>query len=58
MPEELKPKPGLGISLIPVIVLIGSLAYTIVILEGSGHVPLIFGTLVAGTISAFSLKMK
>jgi NhaC family Na+:H+ antiporter len=58
VPDELKPKPGLGISLIPVIVLIGSLFYTIVFLEGSGHVPLIFGTLVAGTISAFSLKME
>jgi len=55
--DELKPKPGLGISLIPVVVLIGSLFFTIVFLEGSGHIPLIFGTLVAAAISAFSLKM-
>ena len=45
--DELKPTPSLGISLIPVVILIASLFYTIVVLEGSGHIPLIFGAAVA-----------
>jgi NhaC family Na+:H+ antiporter len=55
LPGELKKKPSLGISLIPVIVLIIALFYTIVVLEGSGHIPLIFGAMVAALIAATSL---
>jgi NhaC family Na+:H+ antiporter len=52
-----KPNPSLGISLVPVVALIGTLSYTIIVLEGSGHIPLILGTLVAAVIAGFSLKM-
>ena len=47
MSGELKKKPSLGLSLVPVIILIISLSYTIIVLEGSGHIPLIFGAVVA-----------
>lgn len=57
MPGELKRQPTLGLSLIPVIVLIGALFYTIAILEGSGHIPLILGGIVAGSIAGFVLGM-
>jgi len=57
VPDEKKRMPSLGISLIPVIVLIGSLFYTIVVLEGSGHIPLIFGAFVAAVISSTLLGM-
>lgn len=53
----MRPTPSLGISLIPVIVLIGSLSFTIIILDGSGHIPLIFGTIVAALISGSVLGM-
>ena len=58
MPDETKPTPSLGMSLIPVVVLIASLSYTIIVLDGSGHIPLIFGTVVAATISAAALGMS
>ena len=58
MPEELKPTPTLGVSLIPVVVLIACLSYTIIVLDGSGHIPLILGTVVAATISAGALGMS
>jgi NhaC family Na+:H+ antiporter len=54
---ELKKKPSLGMSLVPVVVLIIALFYTIVVLEGSGHIPLIFGAIVAAGIAAGSLGM-
>ena len=57
MPAELKKKPSLGMSLVPVAVLIVSLFYTIVVLEGSGHIPLIFGATVAALIAGVSLGM-
>ena len=57
MPDDMRPTPSLGISLIPVIVLIGSLSFTIIILDGSGHIPLIFGTIVAALISGTVLGM-
>jgi len=45
-------------SLIPVAVLIASLSYTIIVLDGSGHIPLILGTIVAATIAAGGLGMS
>jgi len=54
----MKRKPSLGISLIPVVVLIASLFYTIVVLEGSGHIPLLFGAMVAAVISGMSFGMS
>ena len=58
MPDEMKRKPSLGISLIPVVVLIASLFYTIVVLEGSGHIPLLFGAMVAAVISGMTFGMS
>lgn len=58
MPDETKPTPTLGMSLIPVAVLIASLSYTIIVLDGSGHIPLILGTIVAATIAAGGLGMS
>ena len=57
MADEMKRTPSLGISLTPVIILIASLFYTIVVLGGSGHIPLIFGAIVAAVISAGVLGM-
>ena len=57
MPEDTKPTPSMGLSLVPVVVLISALSYTIVVLEGSGHIPLILGTIVASDIAGFSLGM-
>jgi len=53
--DETKRAPNLGLSLIPVIVLIGTLFYTIVILEGTGHIPLIIGAITAALIAGYSL---
>jgi len=50
-------KPTLAISLVPVVLLIIMLFYTIAILDGSGHIPLIFGAIIAAAISGWSLKM-
>ena len=47
MANEMKRAPSLGVSLVPVIVLIVSLFFTIVVLEGSGHIPLVLGAIVA-----------
>ena len=58
MQDPMKRMPSLGVSLIPVVVLIASLSYTIIVLDGSGHIPLIFGTVVAATISASVLGMS
>ncbi|MGM0669907.1 MAG: Na+/H+ antiporter NhaC [Gemmatimonadota bacterium] len=58
MQEETKPTPSLGMSLIPVAVLILSLSYTIIFLEGSGHIPLMFGALVAALVAGVSLRMS
>lgn len=58
MTREMKPKPSLGMSLIPVVVLIASLFFTIVILDGSGHIPLIFGAMIAALISGSVLGMS
>ncbi len=55
MQDETKRAPGLGLSLIPVVVLIGTLFYTIVILEGTGHIPLIIGAITASLIAGYSL---
>jgi NhaC family Na+:H+ antiporter len=55
--DEMKRTPALGMSLIPVIVLIVALFYTIVVLDGSGHIPLIIGTVIAAGVSAQALKM-
>ena len=57
MPDETKRTPSLGLSLIPVVVLIGSLFYTIVVLEGSGHIPLIFGAIIAAVLAGTRLDM-
>jgi len=53
--DETKRAPNLGLSLIPVLVLIGTLFYTIVILEGTGHIPLIIGAITAALIAGYSL---
>ncbi|MGW8267126.1 MAG: Na+/H+ antiporter NhaC [Longimicrobiales bacterium] len=58
MQDETKPTPTLGMSLIPVVVLIASLSYTIIVLDGSGHIPLILGTVVAVAIAAGGLGMS
>jgi len=58
LPAELKKKPSLGLSLVPVVVLIIALFYTIVVLEGSGHVPLIFGAVVAAFLAGNRLGME
>ncbi len=55
MQDETKRAPNLGLSLIPVLVLIGTLFYTIVILEGTGHIPLIIGAITAALIAGYSL---
>jgi NhaC family Na+:H+ antiporter len=57
LPAELKKKPSLGVSLVPVIVLIIALFFTIVVLEGSGHIPLIFGATFAALIAGIALGM-
>jgi NhaC family Na+:H+ antiporter len=53
-----KREPTLGLSLVPVIILIVALFYTIAILHGSGHIPLILGAAVAALIAGFSLGMS
>lgn len=58
MPGEMKKKPSLGMSLVPVVVLIIALYYTIVVLEGSGHIPLIFGAVIAALIAGSVLGMS
>lgn len=57
MPGKRKPEPTLVISLIPVVILIAALFFTIAILDGSGHIPLILGSVVAACISGFVLGM-
>jgi len=52
-----KPEPTLTVSLIPVVVLIAALFFTIAILDGSGHIPLVLGAIVAACISGFVLGM-
>ena len=51
-----RPTPTLGMSLIPVVVLIAALFYTIIVLDGSGHIPLILGSIVAAAIAAGGLE--
>lgn len=58
MIEKTKKKPSLGIALVPVLVLIAFLFYTIVVLDGSGHIPLIVGGVVASVIAATALGMS
>ncbi len=53
----MRKSPSLGVSLIPVMVLIATLFYTIVVLDGTGHVPLIFGAIVAAVVSGTVLGM-
>jgi Na+:H+ antiporter, NhaC family len=55
---EKKPNPSLGISLIPVVVLIALLFYSIVILDGTGHIPLILSAIVAVFIAGAKLRMS
>lgn len=57
MQEETKSLPSLGVSIIPVVVLILALSYTIIVLDGSGHIPLMFGALVASLVAGWKLKM-
>nr|WP_198154437.1 Na+/H+ antiporter NhaC [Plesiocystis pacifica] len=50
--RALEPGPiPFGWALIPVAVLIALLAYTIIVLEGSGHLPLVLGASVAGLVA-------
>ncbi len=58
MPDDLKPKPSLGVSLVPVVILIASLFYVIVILDGSGHIPLIFSGIIAAVMAGTVLGMS
>ena len=58
MSDEIRRTPSLGMALIPVVVLIGTLFYTIVVLHGSGHIPLIIGAIVASVISGTALGMS
>ena len=58
MTEQTKRTPSLLVALTPVIVLIATLFYTIVVLDGSGHIPLIIGAMVASVISAAALGMS
>lgn len=58
MIETTRRTPGLGISLVPVVVLIATLFYTIVVLDGSGHIPLIIGAMVASAIAGSILGMS
>jgi len=55
--SDIPRKPTLAISLVPVILLIVMLFYTIAILDGSGHIPLIFGAIIAAAIAGWVLKM-
>lgn len=57
MQGDVKRAPTLGVSVVPVLVLVAALFYTIVVLDGSGHIPLILGTVVAAAISGGALKM-
>lgn len=57
MADATRREPSLGLSLIPVVSLIAILFFTIVVLEGSGHIPLILGTVIAGSIAAARLGM-
>lgn len=58
MPERSRPTPSLALSLVPVVVLIGSLFYTIVVLDGSGHIPLVVGATVASLLAGKFLGMS
>ena len=58
VPDETKRTPTLWLSLVPVTVLIGSLFYSIVILDGSGHIPLILGCIIAAIIAGTSLGIS
>jgi NhaC family Na+:H+ antiporter len=57
VPDATRPTPSLGLSLIPVAFLVALLFYTIVFLEGSGHIPLILGSVVAASLAAAFLGM-
>jgi len=57
LPERRKPEPTLLISLIPVVILIAALFFNIAILDGSGHIPLILGAIVAACVAGFVLGM-
>ncbi len=58
MPERPRPTPSLALSLVPVVVVIGSLFYTIVVLDGSGHIPLVVGATVASLLAGTALGMS
>ncbi|MCP4869829.1 MAG: Na+/H+ antiporter NhaC [Proteobacteria bacterium] len=49
-------EPSLLLSLIPVVGLVAMLIGTIVGLDGTGHLPLIGGTVLAGAVASFGLK--
>lgn len=57
MPDATRRAPSLGLSLTPVAILIAFLFYTIVFLDGSGHVPLILGAVIASAIAGGRLGM-
>jgi NhaC family Na+:H+ antiporter len=48
--------PPLLLSLLPVVGLVAMLMGTIVVLDGTGHLPLIGGTVLAGVVASFGLK--
>jgi NhaC family Na+:H+ antiporter len=57
MADATRRAPSLGLSLTPVAALIAILFYTIVFLDGSGHIPLILGTVIAAGLAAGRLGM-
>jgi len=54
--ETAEPKPSLGLSLVPVVALVAMLYHSIAVLDASGHLPLIGGTIVAGLLATFAIK--
>ncbi len=58
MPDATRRAPSLGLSLTPVAILIAFLFYTIVFLGGSGHIPLILGSVVAAVVAGTQLGMS
>lgn len=53
-----KRKVPVYIALIPVLFLIGTLSYTILVLEGDAHIPLFTSAIVAAMVAMFVLKFK
>lgn len=55
MNVKTKTKPTIFHALIPIVVLVASLSYSILVYEAAPHVPLIFSTIIAGGLAVFVL---